>query len=186
MHNKILTLGTSISVAILALLIFVTFAQAQQAAPDTTTSVTTAILTPAERDGLIYMREEEKLARDVYLALYAKWNVPIFNNIVRAESQHMAAIKALLDRYGIPDPAAGKAPGQFTNPQLQSLYNELVAKGNTSLPDALAVGVTIEKVDIQDLETRLGETSRWDIQRVLNNLLRGSQNHLRAFQRQQF
>lgn len=140
-------------------------------------------LTANEIAGLQYMREEEKLAHDVYAAMYAKYNLPIFNNISRSEAQHTSAVKNLLDRYGIPDPAAGKAAGEFTNPELQALYDQLMAQGNLSVNDALKVGVVIEQTDIQDLQTRLAATTQWDVQRVYSNLLRGSQNHLRAFQR---
>jgi hypothetical protein len=37
-----------------------------------------ATLTAEEQAGLIWMREEEKLAHDVYAALYDTWNTPIF------------------------------------------------------------------------------------------------------------
>lgn len=35
-----------------------------------------------ETDGLIFMREEEKLARDVYIAMYDNWGQRVFNNIL--------------------------------------------------------------------------------------------------------
>jgi hypothetical protein len=146
-------------------------------------AASTLPLTDAERAGLLYMREEEKLAHDVYVTLYAKYGAYVFNNISRSESQHMSSVKTLLDRYGIPDPAAGKAVGQFTNSDLQALYNKLVAQGSQSLTEAYNVGVAIENVDIADLKTHLTETTKSDIQRVYNNLLFASQNHLRAFQR---
>ena len=71
-------------------------------------------LTDSEKYWLTYMREEEKLARDVYIFLYDKWGSQIFNNISVSEQTHMDAIKTLLDRYGIPDPVADKGPGVFT------------------------------------------------------------------------
>ena len=95
----------------------------------------------------------------------------------------MAAIKMLLDRYGIADPAAGQPIGVFTNPDLQALYNQLIAQGNQSLAAALQVGVTIEEVDIRDLQTRLAGTTHADIKQVYTNLMNGSYNHLRAFMR---
>jgi hypothetical protein len=130
------------------------------------------------------MREEEKLARDVYLTLYQKWGVATFNNIAGSETTHMAAIKTLLDRYGLADPAAGQPIGVFTNPDLQTLYNQLIAQGSQSLNATVQVGVTIEEVDIRDLQTRLASTTHADIKSVYNNLLRGSTNHLRAFTNQ--
>lgn len=143
-----------------------------------------ASLTTDEVDDLVFMREEEKLAHDVYATLYEKWGLPIFQNIADSEATHTAAVKVLLDRYGIADPAAGKGVGEFTNPDLQKLYNQLVAQGSKSLADALKVGIAIEELDIRDLQTRLARTSSADIKLVYNNLLRGSENHLRAFQRQ--
>jgi hypothetical protein len=139
-------------------------------------------LTAAEKADLQYMREEEKLARDVYAALGAKWtDAAIFTRIAASEQRHMNAVKVVLDRYDIADPAAGQAAGRFTSPELQKLYDELVAKGTQSLQAALGVGVTIEEVDIADLEKALAKTANADLERLYGNLLRGSQNHLRAF-----
>jgi hypothetical protein len=130
---------------------------------------------------LTYMREEEKLARDVYLFLYDKWHSRIFKNIAVSEQTHMDAIKTLLDRYGIPDPAADKGPGEFTNSQLQVLYDELIRDGSVSLIDALEVGVFIEETDIDDLNAGIASTTHKDIKIVYSSLLAGSLNHLNAF-----
>lgn len=143
-----------------------------------------APLSAAEEADLLFMREEEKLARDVYNAMYARWRQPIFRNIAASEQTHMNAILTLLNRYGLPDPAAGNAPGVFTNPELQALYDELIARGNQSRVEALRVGVAIEEADIADLEASLTHTTHADIRMVYNNLLRASRNHLRAFTRQ--
>jgi rubrerythrin len=125
------------------------------------------------------MREEEKLARDVYNVLYTTWGQPTFQNIASSEQQHMDQIKLLLDRYALTDPAL--APGQFTDPTLQALYDQLVAQGSASLADALKVGAAIEEIDILDLQTRIAQTDNADIQLVYNNLMSGSNNHLQAF-----
>lgn len=139
-------------------------------------------LTAAERADLQYMREEEKLARDVYAALGAKWtDAAIFTRIAASEQRHMNAVKVVLDRYGIADPAAGTVAGRFTSSELQKRYDELVAKSSQSLQAALGVGVTIEEADIADLQQALAETGNADLERLYGNLRRGSQNHLRAF-----
>jgi len=143
----------------------------------------TSTLSADEIAGLQFMREEEKLARDVYLTLYQKWGVTIFNNIAGSEATHMASIKTLLDRYGIADPAAGQPIGVFTNPELQVLYNQLIAQGNQSLAAALKVGGAIEEIDIRDLQVRLAGTTHADLKSVYTSLLNGSYNHLRAFTR---
>jgi len=144
-------------------------------------SAATNPLSTDEIAGLQFMREEEKLARDVYLTLYQKWGLTIFNNIANSEAAHMAAVKTLLDRYGIADPAAGKAVGVFTDASLQALYNQLIAQGSQALAAALKVGAAIEEIDIRDLKARLASTTRADIKSVYSNLLNGSYNHLRAF-----
>jgi hypothetical protein len=141
-------------------------------------------LTQAEIDGLLYMREEEKLARDSYWTLYDQWHLSIFSKIANSEVMHMSKIKGLLDRYGLPDPAAGKAVGEFSNPVLQQLYDDLMVQGSQSSIEALKVGVAIEEVDIQDLENYLAQTNKPDIINAYNALLNGSYCHLRAFNNQ--
>lgn len=144
-------------------------------------AVTTADLTENELAGLLFMYEEEKLARDVYNALYAQWGQSIFQNIASGEQTHMDAVQTLLVRYGIPVPEM--ASGSYGDPALQSLYTELMATGSKSLADALKVGATIEEVDIVDLQTRIAQTEKTDIQQVYNSLMLGSYNHLRAYVR---
>ena len=78
--------------------------------------VSAATLTKPEIDALLLMREEEKMARDVYLELNDLWGLPIFQNIANSEQTHMNAVKTLLDRYGLQDPAAGRGVGEFSIP----------------------------------------------------------------------
>lgn len=139
-------------------------------------------VSPEEADALAYMREEEKLAHDVYLTLYDQWGIAVFQNIAASEQTHTTAVQALLDRYGLADPASSQV-GVFTNPDLQALYDQLVAQGSQSLTEALKVGGAIEEIDILDLRTRLVQTDNLDILQVFNNLAKGSENHLRAFSR---
>jgi hypothetical protein len=137
-------------------------------------------LNQSEIDALLFMREEEKLARDVYLTLYEKWNLVIFNNIARSEQQHMDAVKVLLDQYNLEDPMLGEI-GEFENQVLQDLYDELILTGSKSVQDALKVGGAIEEIDILDLKESLADATNTDVIRVFESLLRGSNNHLRAF-----
>lgn len=137
-----------------------------------------------EIDGLIFMREEEKLARDVYLTMHNKWEMKIFNNISKSEEKHTNAVKMLLERYSIEDPVQLDEIGTFNNSELQDLYNTLISRGNNSLLEALEVGAAIEEIDIIDLEKQInGIAKSEDILFVYNNLLKGSKNHLRAFVR---
>lgn len=138
-----------------------------------------ATLTDAEKANLLHMREEEKLARDVYNKLYELYNMPVFRNIAISEQRHMDAMLNLLTGYGLTDPVAGKGSGEFT-PAFQSLYDELIAKG-TNLTEAFKVGVEIEELDIADLEKAINATEVPTLLRVYNNLLTASRNHLAAF-----
>lgn len=139
-----------------------------------------AELSQEEIDALMYMREEEKVARDIYLFLFEQWGQPVFQNIAASEQAHMDSVLGLMDLYGLTDPAASEA-GVFTNSELQTLYDQLVDQGSMSAADALKVGALIEEVDILDLEIRLADSTNAQIVQVFNNLLRGSANHLRAF-----
>lgn len=144
-------------------------------------AIPTTDLSTTEADALVFMREEEKLARNVYQLLYAQWGQTVFTNIATSEQQHMDAVALLLTRYGLPDPAAGTAAGVFVDPALQQMFDALMAQGRTSLVAALTVGATIEDLDIKDLQIRLAQTDNADVQLVFNELMKGSRNHLRAF-----
>ena len=154
-----------------------------------TDSITTVLSTlpletvsTAEEEGLYYMREEEKLAHDVYSTLYLTNGQKIFDNISDSEQTHTDAIKLLIDRYSLTDPVTDPSIGTFQNSYLQSLYDSLVAQGSASLVDALIVGATIEEIDIIDIQTELDNSvDNQDITRVYENLLKGSRNHLRSF-----
>ncbi len=138
-------------------------------------------LTSEETTWLVFMREEEKLARDVYQQMYAKWNLRIFDNIAASEQRHFDSIGVLIARYNVEDPAKDTPAGYFSDARLATLYAELIAKGNLSVKDALEVGALIEKQDIADLETALLATQKADIKTVYTNLLAGSLNHQEAF-----
>ncbi|MCK5674550.1 MAG: DUF2202 domain-containing protein [Spirochaetales bacterium] len=147
-------------------------------------SVEPGSLSNAEAEGILLMREEEKLARDVYLTLYDKWGLRTFTNIAGAESTHMDAMGVLLERYNLEDPIKSDTIGVFTNPEMQNLYDTLVAQGSESFNAALNVGATIEDLDIYDLERLIADTDNDDLKIVYQNLLKGSRNHMRAFDMQ--
>lgn len=154
------------------------------AAGPTMLGAQTSTLSDVEKAGIILMREEEKLARDVYLELYDTWKIPVFANIASSEQTHMNAVETLIDRYGLLDPIASDARGVFTNPELSNLYTELSTLGKKDAASAITVGAKIEELDIVDLMRLLGETKNPDIITVYENLLRGSRNHLRSFSAQ--
>jgi len=141
---------------------------------------TASALTPQEAETILFMKQEEKLARDVYQTLHAQWGAAIFANIAVSEQQHMDAIDGLIARYRLKD-TAPPAVGEFTYDELQALYEELLLKGGNSLQDALEVGVLIEETDIEDLVAALKTTRERPVKNVFGNLLNGSRNHLAAF-----
>lgn len=153
-------------------------AQAARGRRRSTTPTTS--LTAAEITDLRFMREEEKLAHDVYSNYYKLWNNRIFNNISNSEQRHTDAILNLLVKYKQPDPALQQA-GVFSDAVLQKLYNELIARGKVSALEALYAGALIEEVDIADIELAKKNTQKSDILNVYNNLLSGSKSHLKSF-----
>ncbi|MCU7852666.1 MAG: DUF2202 domain-containing protein [Candidatus Thiodiazotropha sp. (ex Monitilora ramsayi)] len=140
-------------------------------------------LSVEEAGHLRYLREEEKLARDVYDRMYQVWGLPIFDNISSAEQRHMDAALQVISSYGLSDPAYLYA-GEFSNGELQALYDSLEAQGRASQLEALLVGGLIEEVDMQDLHEMLAATDNGTLISLYEKLLCGSRNHLRAFVRQ--
>lgn len=140
----------------------------------------TGTLTEAEVTSLMEMREEEKFAREVYLAMNAKYNYRTFANIAKSENAHTSAVLYLIKGFGLTDPSPVAAT-EFSNPLFTDLYAQLTAKGSESLVEALKVGAFIEEYDIADLQRHLAETQNTTVAKVYGNLLRGSKFHLKAF-----
>lgn len=161
------------------LLVVSAFSAACTAAVPAAQVNTSTSLSAEESAALLFMVEEEKLAHDVYTVLAARWNLPVFENIAASEEKHIAEVSRLLSTYNIQSPL--QKAGVFTNPELQQLYNQLVAQGSESVAAALKVGANIEEIDIRDLQTRLSQTSKADIKLVFNNLMNASYQHLQAF-----
>ncbi len=138
-------------------------------------------LSEQELAGLMQMREEEKLARDVYLTLYDTWQMNIFYNIAtRSEQSHIEMVGLIIEKYNLEDPFIEER-GVFTDSTMQALYNSLVEIGVASLSQGLFVGCTIEDLDIFDLENLLVVSDNQDVRTVYQNLMKGSRNHMRAF-----
>ena len=139
-------------------------------------------LSQAEINDLKFLREEEKLARDVYLYAFNKHQAVIFKNISQSEQTHMNSVLNLMNKYGIPDSASTEI-GVFNNPDLQTLYNSLTKQADISLIEALKAGATIEDLDINDIDDFTANTTKPDLLNVYGNLNCGSKNHIRAFTR---
>jgi len=151
----------------------------------TAVSAQTTTLCHKEKDAIVYMREEEKLARDVYNLLHEKWNINPFENIRQSEQKHIDRMEALILDYGLADPVVknGDKPGVFTNPFFQEQYHQLVKSGSQSITEALKAGAQIEELDIADLEKRIAQITNATILTQFNYLKQSSENHLRAFSR---
>lgn len=139
-------------------------------------------LTEAEVESLLFMREEEKLAGDVFHYFHNLWGSPIFQNVAESEDMHTESVLSLLNLYGTADTAVLEA-GVYSNADLQELYDQLILQGSQSLKDALLVAAAIEEIDILDLEKYIAQTDNADIIMVYENLAWGSDSHLRAFVR---
>jgi hypothetical protein len=139
-------------------------------------------VTAAQKATLADMAEEEKLAHDLYAAFAARYDARVFDRIAAAETQHLTAVRTLLDRYGVPDPTAGKAAGQFASAEVKATYDRLLAQGSASEQAAFKVGITVEKADIAALQKAAQGLTAADVKQVYNHLLTASQRHLDAFQ----
>ncbi|MBU2526677.1 MAG: DUF2202 domain-containing protein [Bacteroidetes bacterium] len=141
--------------------------------------VTTNNLTQTETEALLFMLEEEKLARDTYEFLDNQWALAQFANIKLSEQSHMDAVISLLEQNAV---SYNVLPyGEFANSDLQGFYDQFITVGTQSQIQALQVGATIEDLDIVDLEDWINEIDNPTIIAVFRNLQCGSRNHLRSF-----
>ncbi len=173
--TKILLLSLAVVLAAVGIGAMTTPVSAQTDAPEA--------LSEAELSTLLHMAAEEKLAQDVYLALYEKWGVATFQRIARSETSHFNRMFQLLEVYGISSELDKMEAGEYGIPEFNQLYDELVARGSTSEEDALKVGAYIEELDILDLEQAILDSTHADVQRAYSRLLMGSTMHLNAFLR---
>ncbi|TNF37946.1 MAG: DUF2202 domain-containing protein [Deltaproteobacteria bacterium] len=130
---------------------------------------------------LAYLREEEKLARDVYTTLYEHRPMMMLANIAASEQAHMDAVAASLAAWGLPDPVVDDTVGVFVDPELDALYDQLVAAGRASNVAALTVAAAVEERDIADLEAMIGYITEPATLALLTNLQCASRNHMRIF-----
>jgi hypothetical protein len=140
-------------------------------------------LTDAQRTTLASLAQEEQLAHDLYAAFADRYDAAIFDRIATAEQRHLDALRQLMQRYGVTDPTAGKAAGQFTDPAVRATYDRLLAEGAKSQAAALGVGKQVEQTDVDDLQRALTGLSAPDAQQVYTHLVAASRQHLTAFDR---
>ena len=136
-------------------------------------------LTNEDNAALLFMLEEEKLARDTYTYLEDLWELNQFSNIKKSEQSHMNAVIGLLDQYDISYSLL--AYGEFNNPDIQKLYDQFIEYGSENKANALEVGANIEDLDIVDLAKFIDATTNSAMIQVFESLQCGSRNHLRSF-----
>jgi hypothetical protein len=141
-------------------------------------------LTEQEKDDLLFMWEEEKMARDIYSLMNQKYQAKVFQNIGASEKKHMDSVKNLLTQVGLSTPANENQIGLFTNPIIIDMYTDLLYRGNQSYQEALQVGMDIEVTDIADLNLRIQNARDPGIIKVYEALREASINHKAAFERQ--
>lgn len=167
--------------------------ESSAASPEASPQITAAPKVPVVDSGiatadataeqLVYLIEEEKLAHDVYQAMFDLWGSRVFGNILQSEQSHQSQVLTVMNTRDIKDPRSSKS-GVFVNSALQDLYNQLIEKGSKSAVDAYEVGIAIEELDIDDLTKMLATAKDPDVIAMMENLRRGSENHLRAFNNQ--
>lgn len=172
---------TSLSVNQLALMDYTLNEEMLKTSSENILTMPQEELSAMEEEAIMHMREEEFLAHDVYLYLSQLYTKPVFRNIKASEMVHASAVRTLIVKYNLVDPAAGHVTGVFTNSDLQVLYNNLTTLGATSLLNGLTVSATIEDLDIYDIQQYQMVVDNRDIMLVLNHLKNGSKNHMRAF-----
>ena len=172
------TLDKNLKIIFASLMIFIlsfgnSFAESKILIPEND-----SVLTQEEINALVKMREEEKLAHEVYSYMYEKWDFIIFKNIAESELRHTNSIKYLLAYYGIDDPYQ-EGIGNYSNPEFKELYKQLTEESSKSFEDALKTGTKIEDLDIADLDEAISQTKNTRISQLYENLARGSRNHIR-------
>ena len=161
-----------------------------------TTTDPAALLSDEQKYALAYMWNEEKLAKDIYLALNDLYpHQTLYNIATRSEVEHEAAVEALVQKYDInitnlkdyeihysPEELRALGPGKYAVPQVQALYDTLYVKGSQSLEDALEVGCMVEVTDVEDLDRYIEiADGKEDLVTTFEFLRSGSYNHYWAF-----
>ena len=169
-------------------------------------SYPTYSLTQQNKNDLAFMGNEERLAYNVYMNLYNYHNnngneiKQLYNISSGSEVKHIETVRDLVNKYNIkPEdltvldsaPVASSTTDQSDLPDdkygvahIQTLYNDLMAKGESSVQDALEVGCMIEVTDINDLNPKIQnaiDSGAKDLEDAFSFLRDGSYNHYWAF-----
>lgn len=118
---------------------------------------------------LQYAIEDEFLAQAEYEIIMEKYGtIRPFSNIIKAESRHISALLPLFEKYDLDVP-------------VNDADERVVVPG--SLSEIFSIGVEAEINNIEMYEGFLEEDLPDDVEFVFENLMRASENHLKAFER---
>jgi hypothetical protein len=131
--------------------------------------------------GLLYMIEEEKMARDLYDAFFEQTGNLVFDRISNSEQRHLDSLLSVAERAGVDTSALSTTAGLFTNTAVQSLYDSLLAAGDDSLEAALQAAITLEQSNIVDLASYGADPELGILGIVYAHLEQASERHLAAF-----
>lgn len=140
-------------------------------------------LTADEIEFLFAMREDEKMAKDLYTAFGAQYPTAVqFSRIATAEATHVAAIETMLTYYEVSFPALTPA-GVFADAEKQAQYDAFLAQG-TTIQGAFEVMALLEEENIAAYKAVEATATNANIKLILANMVRASSNHLKAAVRQ--
>ena len=168
--------------------------------------VTSTGLDAVEASHLTFMREEEKLARDVYLTLANMYpDQDVFNTIATTSEQtHTDTLRDKLAQLDLPDPnpdtndlpaSIGVFLGEDWGWYFTEKFAVLTSMAATSELAALYVGALVEELDMHDIAVcphvmieagypspcALEYTETPALINAYNSLIDGSESHLRAY-----
>ena len=118
---------------------------------------------------LVYALQDEYLARAEYELILEEWGIERpFSNIIRSEERHIASLLPLFDRYGVAPPEDSAAEHVIMPASRQEAFE-------------IGVHAEIENIAMYEAFLEANDLPR-DVKNVFEALLRGSENHLRAFE----
>jgi len=130
---------------------------------------------------LMYLHDQEKLARDINRTFYYTWGKPIFASIAESEQRHMNVLRAILDYYYLSALVETDEVGVFGAHHHTEAFTDLVNQGEVSLTEAYRAVGYLEEWDIREIRGSIEFTQDQALIDTFSNLLAGARNHLRVF-----
>ena len=128
-----------------------------------------ADVTLTVQDMLTYAQQDEYLAKAEYAAILKTYGTQrVFSNISRAEDTHIRLLTPILEKYNVTAVTSDTLPSPVIPESLKSAY---------------AIGVQTEIENIDMYERFLKADLPADVESAFLQLMRASENHLKAFER---